>query len=153
MGCEKLLSENIKSNSKTFWNYVQSKCKTRESVGNLVNESGMIVSEGTNKAKILNESFTSVFTKENTSKMQSFNNRSNGATINSFEITTELVGKYLKELNASKSQGLDNLQRELLLETLDEIKKPQTELFNNSLQEGTVLSNWKLANIPAGTQY
>ena len=97
MGYEKLLSENIKSNSKAFWNYVQSKCNTRESVGNLVNENGMIVSEGTKKAKILNELFTSVFTKENTSTMLTFNNRSNGTTINNFEITTELVGKYLHQ--------------------------------------------------------
>ena len=36
MGYKKRISENIKSNSKAFWNYVQSKCKTRESVGNLV---------------------------------------------------------------------------------------------------------------------
>ena len=149
MGYEKLLSEN----SKAFWNYVQSKCKTRESVVNIVNESGMIVSEGTKKAKILNELFTSVFTKENTSKMLTFNNRSNGKTINNVEITTEMVGQYLKELNASKSQELANLHGELLLETLDEIKKPLTELFDKSHQEKTVLNNWKLANIPTGTQY
>ena len=70
MGYEKRLSENIKSNSKAFWNYVQPKSKTRESVGNLVDEGGVIVSEGTKKATILNEFFTSVFTKENTSKCQ-----------------------------------------------------------------------------------
>ena len=109
MGYEKRLSENIKSNSKVVWNYVQLKCKTRESVGNLVDEGGEIVSEGTKKATILNEFFTSVFTKENTSEMPTFNNRSHGATINSFKITTEVVGKYLKRLNASKSQGPDNL--------------------------------------------
>ena len=67
------------------------------------------MSEGTKKATILNEFFTSVFTKEKTSEMPTFNNRSNGATINNFKITTELVEKYLKVLNASKSQGPDNL--------------------------------------------
>ena len=72
------------------------------------------MSQGTKKAAILNELFTSVFTKENTSKMPTFNNRSNGVTINSFRITTEVVGKYLKELNASKSQGPGNLHPKLL---------------------------------------
>ena len=95
--------------AKLFWNYVQSKSKTRESVGNLIDEGGVIMSEGTKKATILNEFVTSVFTKENTSEMPTFNNRSNGATINNFKITTELVEKYLKVLNASKSQGPDNL--------------------------------------------
>ena len=74
MGYEKRLSENIKSISKAFWNYVQSKCKTRESVGNLVDEGGVIISEGTKKATMLNEFFTSVLTKENTSEMPTFNN-------------------------------------------------------------------------------
>ena len=49
MGYEKLLSENVKSNSKAFWNYVQSKTKTRESVGNFVNDRGEIVTEGIKK--------------------------------------------------------------------------------------------------------
>ena len=47
MGYEKRLSENIKTKSKAFWNYVQSKTKTRESVGNLI--------LGIKKATILNE--------------------------------------------------------------------------------------------------
>ena len=119
MGNEKRLSENIKSNSKAFSNFIQSKYKTRESVRNLVDD-------------------WSVFTKENTSEMPTFNKRSNGATINNFEITTKLVEKYLKQLNAFKSQGLDNLHPKLLLETLEEIKSPVTEIFNKSLQEGTV---------------
>ena len=79
--------------------------------------------------------------------MPTFNNRSNGATINNFKITTELVEKYLKLLNASKIQGPDNLHPKLLLETLEEIKNPLTEIFNKSLFEGTVPNDWKLANI------
>ena len=49
MGYEKRLSENIKTNSKAFWNYVQSKTKTRESVGNLIDDRGEIVTEGIKK--------------------------------------------------------------------------------------------------------
>ena len=58
-----------------------------------------------------------------------------------------MVEKYLKRLNASKSQGPDNLHPKLLLETLEEIKEPLTEIFKKSLQEGTVPNGWKLANI------
>ena len=54
-----------------------------------------------------------------------------------------MVEKYLKELNAFKSQGPDNLHPKLLLETLEEIKNPLTEIFNKSLQEGTVPNDWK----------
>ena len=38
-------------------------------MGNLADEGGVIVSEGTKNATILNEFFTSVYTKENTSEM------------------------------------------------------------------------------------
>ena len=48
MDYEKQISENIKTNNKAFWNYVQSKTKTRESVGNLVDNSGVTVTEGAN---------------------------------------------------------------------------------------------------------
>ena len=116
-------------------------------MGNLIDDRGEIVTEGIKKATILNEFFTSVFTKENTSEMPLFNSRCEGVSIDNFEITAEMVEKYLKRLNTSKSQGPDNLHPKLLLETLHEIKEPLTEIFKNSLQEGTVPNDWKLANI------
>ena len=79
--------------------------------------------------------------------MLSFNSRCEWVSIDNFEITAEMVEKYLKRLNASKSQGSDNLHPKLLLEILDEIKEPLTEIFKKSLQEGTVRNDWKLANI------
>ena len=129
MGYEKRLSENIKTNSKAFWNYVQSKTKTRESVGNLIDDRGELVTDGIKKTTILKEFFTSVFTKENTSEMPLFNSRCERVSIDNFEITAEMVEKYLKRLNASKSQYPDNLHPKLLVETLEEIKEPLTEIF------------------------
>ena len=79
--------------------------------------------------------------------MPLFNSRCEGVSIDNFEITAEMVEKYLKRLYASKSQGPDNLHPKLLLETLDKIKEPLTEIFKKSLQEGTVPNDWKLANI------
>ena len=68
-----------KQNSEAFWKYVHSETKTTgESVGNLVVDSGEIVSEGIMKATILNDFFTSVFPKENTSTMSKFNSRCEG---------------------------------------------------------------------------
>ena len=64
------LSENIKTNNKAFWNYVQSKTKARKSVGNLVDNSGVTITKGAKKAAVLNEFFTSVFTKEKTPTCQ-----------------------------------------------------------------------------------
>ena len=76
MEYEKQLYENIKTNNKAFWNYAQSKTKTRESVGNLVDTSGVTVTEEAKKATVLNEVLTSVFTKEITTDMSKFADRS-----------------------------------------------------------------------------
>ena len=106
MGYEKRLSENIKTNSKAFWKYVQSKTKTRESVDNLIDDRGEIVTECIKKATILNEFFTVSLLKKTPQKCHC---RCEGVSIDNFEITAEMVEKYLKRLNASKSQGPDNL--------------------------------------------
>ena len=53
MEYEKQLSGNIKTNNKAFWNYVQSKTKTRESVGHLVDRSGNTITEGAKKTLYL----------------------------------------------------------------------------------------------------
>ena len=46
-----------------------------------------------------------------------------------------------------KSQGPDNYHPKLLLETVNEVKKPLTDIFNKSLQEGKIPDPWKIANI------
>ena len=79
--------------------------------------------------------------------MPIFADRSLGKSLEFFDINIEMVEKYIKKLNASKSQGPDNLHPKLLLETFDEIKVPLTEIFRKSLQEGQVPTDWKLANI------
>ena len=79
--------------------------------------------------------------------MPNFNNRSKGITIENIEITSDIVEKYIKQLNASKSQGTDNFHPKMLLATVDEIKKPLTDIFKKSLREGSVPNGWKIANI------
>ena len=92
-GYENHLSENIKTNNKAFWKYVQSRTKTRESVGNLVDENGETLTDGLQKTKMLNI-FISVFTRENTTVIPPFDNRCEGTTLENFDITVELIESY-----------------------------------------------------------
>lgn len=48
--------------NKSFFRYVNSKRKTRENVGLLLNEVGPLVMEGTETAELLHTFFASVFT-------------------------------------------------------------------------------------------
>ena len=47
----------------------------------------------------------------------------------------------------SKSPGVDGIPPKLLKEIVEQISAPLTKLFNLSLEEGTVPSEWKEANI------
>ncbi|GAB0180142.1 mitochondrial enolase superfamily member 1 [Grus japonensis] len=57
----KLVVPFVKDNKKGFFKYISNKQKTRENVGPLLNEVGALVMEDTEKAKLLNAAFASVF--------------------------------------------------------------------------------------------
>ena len=55
------LARNVKNNKKGFFNYISSKRKTRDNVGPLLNEVGVLMMEDAAKAELLNACFSSVF--------------------------------------------------------------------------------------------
>ncbi|GAB0203352.1 hypothetical protein GRJ2_002800800 [Grus japonensis] len=55
------LARDVKDKKKGFFKYMNSKRKTRENVGPLLNEVGALVTEDTEKAELLNAAFASVF--------------------------------------------------------------------------------------------
>lgn len=55
-------ARDLKDSKKDFFRYINSKRKTRENVGPLLNEVGVLVTEDTGKAGLLNVFFESVFT-------------------------------------------------------------------------------------------
>ena len=63
---EKDLAYNIKTEPKAFWRYVNSKLKSRQTINDLVDDTGQRISDNQEKANLLNNYFSSVFTRENT---------------------------------------------------------------------------------------
>ena len=53
----------------------------------------------------------------------------------------------LRNLDASKATGQDEIPAKILEETADVIAPSLTELFNKSLRLGCLPEDWKLANI------
>ena len=55
------LARDVEDNKKGLFKYISSKKKTRENAGPLLNEVGALVRENTEKVKLLNAFFASVF--------------------------------------------------------------------------------------------
>jgi len=55
------LARGVKNNKKGFFNYISSKRKSRDNVGPLLNEAGVLVMEDAEKAELLNALFASDF--------------------------------------------------------------------------------------------
>ena len=62
-------------------------------------------------------------------------------------VTPEMIAKKIKKMNDNKSPGVDGIPPKLLKEIVDQFSTPLANLFNLSLEEGIVPSEWKEANI------
>ncbi|MES9884664.1 MAG: reverse transcriptase family protein, partial [Sedimenticola sp.] len=146
---EKQLAENIKNDEKCFWRYVKSKTKTKDVVGNLEGENGNLVTESSERAEILNQFFTSVFTNENIVNIPEFEDRNFESPLTDIETSEEEVRKLITKLKPGKSQGPDQINPKFLIETAETLLEPITKIFKKSLSDGEVPDIWKSANITA----
>ena len=142
---EKELAVNIKTDTKSFWNYVRSQSKTSTSIGELENESGLLTSSDTQKAEILNAFFSSVFIEESTENMPDFESREFESVLTSLDIDADQVKKKLSNIKTSKSPGIDCIHPLMLKECSDELADPLAKLFNLSIKEEEVPEMWRKA--------
>ena len=63
-------------------------------------------------------------------------------------VTPEIIAKKIKKMKDNKSPGVDGIPPKLLKEIVEQISTPLAKLFNLSLEEGIVPSEWKEANMP-----
>ena len=140
---------NIKNDSKTFCRYVRSKSRTKDIIGPLKDDIGNIVTNDGQMADILNNFFSSVFTKEN-EDMPEVTMRFNGGDERSLRdiiIAPDMVKLKISKLKQDKAPGDDWITPKYLKEVVDELAEPLTEIFNKSISEGVVPQDWKIANV------
>ena len=88
--------------------------------------------------------FSSVFTTEDISSLPVPFTKFEGSKL---FITPEMIAKKIKKMKDNKSPGVDVIPPKLLKEIVEQINTPLAQLFNFSLEEGIVPSEWKEANI------
>ena len=89
-------------------------------------------------AEVLNEYFSSDFTIEDISSLP--------VSFTKF-VTSEMIAKKIKKMKDNKSPGVDGTPPKLLKEIVEQISTPLAKVFNLSLEEGIIPSEWKEANI------
>ena len=145
---QKGLAASIKTSPKSFWSHVKEETKNKSTIGDLRDKDGDLKTEDQEKANILNDFFSSVFTVEGNSKLPDFEQKvKDEDCINQIEINAVKVLKQLKSLNVSKSCGPDNCHPFFLKECAEEIYLPLTDIFHKSLSSGVIPDDWKKANI------
>ena len=102
------------------------------------------------KANILNNQFKSVFTKlvpfkpcHITELFLPWKYSSRLMLMQDITITVSGIAKQLSKLNPGKAVGPDTLSSRILKELYNEIAPILADIFNTSLAEGTVPSDWK----------
>ena len=149
---EKGIVKSSKSNPKIFWKYVNSKRKTSSGIGELHIQkdcSIFVADTDADKAEVLSDFFSSVFTREPNGDIPSLNKRSFVSESSDGYFDRETVRRLLVNINISKSQGPDQLHPKLLYELSSIICEPLSIVFNKSYNSGVLPDEWKKGQITA----
>jgi hypothetical protein len=148
---EKSIARNAKENPKTFWQYANSKRKTKSGIAELKYKDGNGESKTTNgdkeKTEVLTDFFGSVFTEEPDGETPPFSQVHIEKQFEDRWFGENEIRKLLDEINPSKSPGPDGRHPKALRELSKVIARPHAIIFNASMEAGKVPELWKLGNI------
>ena len=153
---EKHIAKQAKSNPKAFWQYSQQKLKTKTGIPDLLVDPKMEKSPNKvytkndqEKADVLQNFFSSVFTNEPPGTMPEFNTRDFESALTTVKITPDIVEKKLSCLKANKSPGPDKMHPRVLKSISKAICVPVSIIFNTSISTRTLPEEWKVGKISA----
>lgn len=135
--------EHKHGTTKRFWGFIKSLRNDSSGVAPL-RENGVLKSNASDKAEILNKQFSSVFTSDTDTVFADLGPNKFNAMPN-ITVTENGVCKLLKNLNPHKAAGPDAIKPNILKECAVEIAPIFVKLFNMSLSTGMIPSDWSQA--------
>ena len=139
------MTDNMGNNPKRFWTLLKDRSKSRCS-STIITVDGIDSTDPLKKAGAFNHYFQSVFCSKKHDILPEIT-KTQDPRLESIILTEEAVKKELRNLNPSKAAGPDGISTRVLKEAHEELAKPITTLFNKSLDEGIVPTDWKRANV------
>ena len=128
--------EKDNNSIKIFWKYIKSTKQDTMGIGTLKNN-GVLAETAEQKAEMLNNQFTSVFTIENTTNMPSKGN-SPFKPMKDIKISEKGVKKALNRLILSKATGPDKVSVRIFKETANIIAPILTKYYQQSINTGQI---------------
>ena len=98
------------------------------------------------RLEALNTQYHSVFTPEDDTPI-SASLEDNYPSMPKINVTNNRVEKLLKNIDASKATGPDEISARILKEFAPQLSPLLTNIFNKSIQEGEVPKDWRQANV------
>ena len=144
---EKGIASRSKTNPKEFWKYVRQKLKTKSCVSPLlqnINDTNSLKYDDKDKANILQEQFSSVYTNDQGENLPTMEKRTS-ERIEHLVITEEMVKKEILALNVNKSCGPDEISPIMLINLVDFVANPLALLMNATFNESVLPKDWKKA--------
>ena len=141
---EQGLKEN---NQKPFWRYVKSRRQDSSGIAPL-KDGPFLESDSAGKAKILLKQFCSVFTRDSTSPQLDIPGNP-FPEAEPLRIDQNGLEKLLRNLNASKAAGPDNLPSQVLKHCASHVAPILTIIFRHSIKTGVLPADWLSANVAA----
>ena len=140
----------IKSgNLTTFYRYIGRKLKNRCSIPPLVDSTGNLIYKDDEKASVLNQHYSSVFTKDN-SILPDIHVPADllpSTTLDEVEFSSADVIYQINKLKTNAAPGFDGMPVILLKNLASNIALPLSKLFKLSMSTGIVPLAWKCAII------
>ena len=137
------------NNSKPFWRYIKSQKNDNVGVAPLKSQ-GKLHSEGKDKAEILINQFSSVFTKHSPTDDQIPDIPDKDRvkeSLKNIKIDTKGVEILLKKIQSHKAQGPDNIPNQVLSTCAENLAPVVSTIFQKSLDSGKLPKDWTDANI------
>jgi len=145
------LARDVKDNKKGFFNYISSKRKTRDNVGPLLNEAGVLVTEDAKKVGVIECLLCfSLQCQGRPCESQALEVREEAYREDDLSLVEEdCVRDRLSNLDTHKSKGPDGMHPRVLRELADAIAEPLSIIFERSRRTGEVPKDWRKASVTA----
>ena len=134
------------NNKRKFDSYVKNKTKNKSGIGPLKHNNTIVTDDG-EMATLLNNFFSSVFTREDTTNIPTMPTLPSNSVLNTVRFNASDVEKKIEKLKQTCSSGPDNICSKILKTSPTSMSVALTIIYNKSMTSGFVPTAWKEANV------